>query len=125
MASPQQRLIKKLDASLSKLIRENKKCYTCGKVAAHAGHFVRRGQMATRFDLHNIRPQCVRCNTFLYGNAPEYAFRLRKELGDKVFEELIKKSRQTKQWSVKDLETLLEATKYGISFYTETYNKLT
>ncbi len=49
-------------------------CITCGKKShwrrAHAGHFVSRRKMSTRFEEHNASAQCPRCN--LWGAGEQY-----------------------------------------------------
>lgn len=66
-------LKKKLDTVFSLFIRlrdANKKgmvtCCTCGAIKfwkeVDAGHYITRGDMATRFDPRNVAGQCKRCN---------------------------------------------------------------
>ena len=52
-------------------------CVTCGKRLPwnknmHAGHFIVRQWMNTRYDISNVHPQCNYCNTFLNGNYENY-----------------------------------------------------
>lgn len=67
-------------------------CYTCQKrfhwKAIHAGHYIRRSVLATRFDLMNVKPQCVVCNTFNEGMRDKFALNLIFEYGMGVLEEL-------------------------------------
>ena len=52
------------------------KCCTCDNVshwkAMDAGHFIRRGVLATRFHEKNGHAQCIKCNRFRYGNIAKY-----------------------------------------------------
>ena len=71
----------KLDKLFSEYIRKRDsdhrgicKCISCGKEAPafggsiHAGHFMSRRHLATRWDEKNVNSQCSYCNTFLNGN---------------------------------------------------------
>lgn len=112
-------LKKKLDAVFSLWVRTKYAdwkgevaCYTCGikKPVAEIqnGHFVRRSVNSLRFDERNCRPQCVSCNVFKRGNYPAYALNLVREQGPQILEELDKESRVLKQWTVPELEDLIE-----------------
>jgi len=53
------------------------KCWTCNKTGHykkgfHAGHFMSRKHLATRWNEDNVQVQCVKCN--LYGQGEQYAF---------------------------------------------------
>lgn len=69
-ASERRKLIKELDKYTSLVVRlgpANKsgkvQCYTCGKILpwnqVDNGHFWKRRRMMTRWDLDNLRPQCL------------------------------------------------------------------
>ncbi len=52
-------------------------CVTCGKVlpwnrGIHAGHFIGRMWIKTRYNTHNVNVQCCHCNMFLGGNPENY-----------------------------------------------------
>lgn len=92
-------LKKDLDAVVSKYVRilnSNEQgmvaCYTCGKVKhfsdMHAGHFIPRNILITRWDLNNLRPQCVGCNMFGNGKPLDFEDGLVKELGRKRVDEM-------------------------------------
>ncbi|MAN64042.1 MAG: recombinase [Parvibaculum sp.] len=79
------KLIKKIDRIFSKYVRLKNAdhkgyctCITCGKKhiwdsgQIHAGHFVSRRFLVTRFDERNVYPQCAYCNNWLAGN--QYMF---------------------------------------------------
>lgn len=84
------KLKKKLDAVISKYVRlkySDKNgmvsCYTCG-VRKHYkemqnGHWIPRNHTCTRWDLNNLRPQCVGCNVYGGGKFDEFAVKLEKE----------------------------------------------
>lgn len=107
-------LKKKLDMAFSHFIRNRDKwkCYTCGTIAygkgMHCGHFISRKHMSTRFDELNCHAQCVSCNLYKDGNMAEYSYRLMKEFGQKEFDKLIKRGRGIKQWTAKELISLIE-----------------
>jgi hypothetical protein len=70
-------------------------CYTCGKVGLwrtelQSGHFIRRTHKVVMFDPRNVHPQCIRCNKWLHGNEAEYGHRIRKRLGDAVYDDLFR-----------------------------------
>jgi len=52
-------------------------CYTCNKTAhykkMHAGHFMSRRHLATRWHEDNVQVQCYRCNIHLSGNIYAYS----------------------------------------------------
>lgn len=106
------KLKKKLDAVFSLFIRnrDNWTCFTCGKKSKEGmqnGHFISRSHNSTRYDEINNHAQCIGCNVFKNGNSAEYAYRLIQKYGQEEFEALIKRGRQTKQFTVKELEQLI------------------
>lgn len=72
-------------------------CYTCGKLFyprnIQNGHFVGRAHFSVRYDPRNMRPQCLRCNTYRSGEPGAYALKLHEELGCSVFQELLSAGR--------------------------------
>lgn len=85
----------------SKWVRSQREhCFTCGKHLPdfkdrQAGHFWSRGgHDSVRFNLDNLRIQCVTCNNFKSGNLAEYAIKLRAEIGNLRFDELNKQAHQ-------------------------------
>jgi hypothetical protein len=85
---------------------------TCGKAMpweeAHAGHFIRRGHHAVRWDERNVHPQCVHCNTYLDGNEGAYAVFILDTYGREVLDELLAAKRLTKKWTMAELRELVE-----------------
>jgi hypothetical protein len=74
-------------------------CYTCSVVKPikemQAGHgFSGRGN-SILFNLDIIRPQCYGCNICNSGKLDIFTFRLRKEHGDKKYNEL---------WALRDVQ---------------------
>ena len=91
--------------------RDNWTCFTCGKrlknsPTLHAGHFISRRHNATLFDERNVHAQCMYCNMWDYGNMGVYVDNLIKLYGVGIIEELRKKSRESKQFTVKELEEI-------------------
>jgi hypothetical protein len=85
-------LKKKLDTYFSLYIRlrdadENLMvtCFTSGKVMkyteAHAGHYVSRKHLSTRWNETNVQVQSVAENMFNQGNAPMFAIKLDDKFG--------------------------------------------
>ncbi len=82
-------------------------CYTCGAnnlVAGNCqlGHCIPSGACGAflRYDLRNLRIQCMWCNIHMGGNGAEYVRRLEKEVGKKEVNQLFK----DKQKSVKAID---------------------
>lgn len=86
---PSIRLLKdKLWKECKRIIRERhgNTCYTCGANPLEGsnwqtGHFIPSSICSTemRYDLNNLRPQCMRCNIHLSGNWPAYEKHLLKD----------------------------------------------
>ena len=51
-------------------------CYTCGHIdhwkKFDTGHFIDRRYDSVKYNLLNVKPQCVRCNRLLDGNLQVY-----------------------------------------------------
>lgn len=108
-----------LDSIFSQYIRKRNAgseglaaCITCGKVLhwtlGHAGHFIKRQHLATRYDERNSHFQCVQCNTYRGGNLIEYTLYMQKRYGVEVVEELMRLKRTTKKHSIAELQALIE-----------------
>lgn len=93
--------------------REEKKgaCYTCGKILPcfgtgkmHTGHYITSGQHpSTRYDLDNLRPQCLQCNYFGSGKQQLYREYLVSEIGAERVEKLETKSKLHKIYTALEL----------------------
>jgi len=107
-------LKKKLDNVFSRYIRWRDKwtCYTCGKRGGPGqiqnGHFVSRSSNSLRYDEINCHAQCVGCNMFKSGNMAEYARRLIDDFGDRIVHDLVKKGKEIKQFTTKELQELID-----------------
>ena len=103
-------LKKELDKLVSRFVRLSGQgiCYTCGlkreKLELQCGHFISRAHSATRYDLDNLRTQCVNCNVWRRGNTAFFAANLLKEYGTERFDALIKRGRSFKQFTTRELE---------------------
>lgn len=73
-----------LDSIVSRVIRLGSAddngmvlCVTCGKKfhwsVIQCGHFQKRGNMSTRYDMKNLAPQCEECNCFNDGENDKFA----------------------------------------------------
>ncbi len=98
-------LKKGADAVFSRFIRQKYAdneglvtCYTCEYKnqwkKLQNGHFVSRYYLNTRYDERNCRPQCFTCNMYRNGMTPNFAVKLKEELGDGIVEELFTKARE-------------------------------
>ena len=112
-------LKKKLDRIFSEWVRRRFAdsrgfaiCVSCGKAShwksLHAGHFVSRVRLATRWDPENVNPQCPRDNIFLAGNAVGYARWLENRYGPSIFAALDERSRRPMKFSRGDLQAMIE-----------------
>ena len=91
-------------------------CVTCLNAfewpRLHAGHFIPRHYLATRWDERNVNCQCPQCNIFKKGAYVEYAAFLISFYGPGIIEELLREKRKTVKFSRSDLEALIE--KYSV-----------
>ena len=113
------KLSKKLDVIFSKYIRwyyadanGYVECYTCGVTKPvkemQCGHFQSRRHYATRWHTDNCKPQCVKCNMFMQGNIWIYGNKLKAEIGNVKFNELIQLSNTTVKYTQQDYLDMLE-----------------
>ncbi len=86
-------------------------CFTCRKVVggdqAQAGHYVRCGKEATRFDEQNVHVQCSECNVGKGGNIEEYARALDLTYGAGAALDLKARGEVIHIWTIEDLKFLL------------------
>ncbi len=122
------RLKKKLDSLISLYVRKRAsdsmgmaKCVSCGRVEPYmslqCGHYISRSHYATRYDLRNCHPQCVRCNIFLKGAYPEYSNYLLNKFGLDWYKQLLIDGAKIKKWTILELQA-------EIAKYTELLKKL-
>ena len=74
-------------------------------------HYISRTHMSTAFDLRNIHLQCKHCNGQLHWNVIEYRKWLIKKYWLDLIEELERKKHETKQYTVEELQSLINDTK--------------
>lgn len=88
------------------------RCVTCGHQAfwkeMHAGHFIGGRMNSILFDERNVHPQCVACNMFKEGNKVEYFRYMQEEYNDEVIDELRFLSKQSKKFTIDDLEGMVK-----------------
>ena len=95
--------VKSLKTKLWKLCREVSdlryppNCYTCDAknltgCNKQLGHFIASSVCGAslRYDLRNLRWQCMRCNQFAGGNGAEYYKRMVKEVGQEKVDEIFR-----------------------------------
>lgn len=103
------KLRKKLDDVFSKYIRGlSRKCFTCGLPASQCGHFMKRGNDATRWDENNARPQCWNCNVQLEGNVDVFRKRLIDEIGLEEVAAIEVMARDVRKFSAPELQELID-----------------
>lgn len=117
------KLVDQLDKVFSQFIRlrdANKqgvcKCCTCGKLmvwkhpkgTTHAGHFVNRKHMATRWDEKNVHAQCVKCNSFDEGRQRQHGIFIDKKYGEGTADYLEGKGRSYCKWQEFELKEKIE-----------------
>lgn len=118
-SKPKGYYVRKLDAAFSIYIRKSYAndfgmvaCYTCGAVKhwkdMQNGHFISRAHMNTRWDEANCRVQDPACNIFKGGNMVEFSYRLLKEIGEKGVDELMKKKKEIRQFSIAELKEMIQ-----------------
>ena len=107
-----------LDACFSRYIRQRDaiegiaECVTCGRKSrwqdGHAGHFIKRQYLATRYDPRNCHFQDAYCNTYRGGALIEYTLYMQKRYGQATVDELMALKHRTVKHSRADLEALIE-----------------
>lgn len=94
------------------------RCYTSGRLYhykdIHAGHFISRKCLATRWCEINVQPQSVADNLFGQGEQYKFSKALDAEYGEGTAEELQQKSRQTLKLSRIDYEEKISYYKLAV-----------
>ena len=95
-------------------------CVTCGKPyhwkKIHAGHYIVRVWIRTRYDKFNVHPQCCYCNTWLGGCPEMYHDYIVDKYGQKVLDSLKVISRTAPNSADRDeLEKLIETLKPAVA----------
>ena len=88
------------------------RCVTCGQLFSikrlQAGHFIPGRRNSILFDERGVHIQCERCNKWLYGNPIQYYDYMKRTYGQKIIDELYKKAKEEKQFTVPELKRLYE-----------------
>tara|TARA_Y100000004_G_scaffold8539_1_gene9484 strand:- start:1773 stop:2177 length:405 start_codon:yes stop_codon:yes gene_type:complete len=96
-------------------------CFTSGRVyhykQIHAGHFMSRKHLSTRWCEMNVQPQSPKDNLFGQGEQWQFGLKLDAKYGDGTAEELQHKAKQTVKFTRLDY-------KEEISYYKDLVNKL-
>ena len=96
-------------------------CFTSERVyhykSIHAGHFMSRRCLSTRWCEINVQPQSAKDNLFGQGEQYKFALRLDNKYGEGTAEELQYKARQIQKFSRVDYEE-------KISYYKEAVKNL-
>jgi len=96
-------------------------CYTSGRLyhykEIHAGHFMSRKHLSTRWDEQNVKPQSAADNLFGQGEQYKFGMLLDSQYGEGTAEELQIKARQSYKISRVDYED-------KISYYKELVKNL-
>lgn len=120
----------KLDAAFSAYVRDRDgaPCITCGAATTeqnrNAGHFIRRGYMATRWDPKNVHVQCMPCNNYRRGALDAYALAIVDEYGHDELRRLLALKAVKKQWKRWELESLLFSLRVGGAHFEARYYEL-
>lgn len=70
------------------------------------GHFVKRGNMATRYDLKNSGGQCGLCNSTHDGKEDEHALAIDRLYGEGTADRLRRQGKQEQHFSEHELESM-------------------
>jgi len=90
------------------------KCYTCRAVGRwkgdnfQAGHFLAGRSNAVLFDDRQVRVQCYACNICRAGEQFIFGQKLREEVGEKVFSQILKSKNKVVKYSKKDYERMIQ-----------------
>lgn len=121
-----QSLIQDLDAAISKYVRIKEadkegitKCYTCFRTGHwktfDCGHFIPRANTFLRWDLRNLRQQCVKCNQYDEGNLDIFAENLEEETPG-IVQILTDESKAPHKWSRDELKEMLIGIRAKLKF---------
>jgi len=88
-------------------------CVTCGRIkptrargGIQAGHFIPSRHNSILYDYRGCHGQCVWCNRTLNGNWVPYRAFMVETYGEDVVNELIERDKETRTWSIGELEVL-------------------
>ena len=84
------------------------KCFTSGRYyhykSLHAGHFMSRKHLSTRYCEYNVQPQSIKDNLFGQGCQFQFGKNLDAQYGEGTAEDLQIKSKQIEKFSRADYE---------------------
>lgn len=110
MKTERQKLVKKLDDIVSKIVRlRDKNCIRCGSTKAlTCSHFWNRNRKSTRWDLDNCDAACFPCHMFHLEKQKMGWYRdfKLKQLGTDKYELLEVRANTTTKYDVIDLEIM-------------------
>ena len=118
--SPKQLAKKKAWTLLSQAIRLEAadvdhycQCITCGhrlfwNRGMQAGHFIDGRMNAILFDERGIHPQCMGCNVMMNGRKDAYFVWMEQNMGRDVVDELMVQKRQIRQFTLEELDAMIE-----------------
>lgn len=109
--SQRKKLIKKLDAVFSKIIRIPGKCLRCGfgppDRSLQASHIWTRHNMSVRWDLENAKPLCGGCHIWWHAHPAEAWEWLATKRTAEELTQLRLRAQSIKQWTDDELKALL------------------
>lgn len=73
----------------------------------HAGHFITRGAMSTRWLPMNVKVQCVRCNIFQQGRQYDFARNLDNDYGEGTADRIRARSKKTAKFTDSELRAMI------------------
>lgn len=120
--SDKQKIIRKLDDLFSEYIRirncdeeGNVKCITCGDghhwTDVDCGHFVKRGNMTTRWHIQNSGEQCRLCNSTHDGKEDDHAEYIDRTYGPGTADQLRRLGKGEAHFSERELQSMYEELK--------------
>jgi RecG-like helicase len=128
------RLKHKLDRTFSEYIRKRwakndiVECVTCGRKDhyknMHAGHFIPRQHLSTRYEEENVNPQCPKCNMFGAGEQYKHGLFIKKKYGNRRLNRLFELKSTTKKISDSEYEQLIQQYKEKIRQLEEPLRKM-
>ena len=94
-------------------------CFTCDKTShykkgIHAGHFMSRKHLSTRWHEDNVQVQCYRCNIHLTGNIYAYSKLLDIRIGEGTADNLEELSKVTTKIMRHEYEELINKYKQKV-----------
>jgi len=87
-------------------------CFTCSSVKhwkeMHAGHFMSRKHLSTRWDLENVQVQCPKCNLFGQGEQYQFGIMLDVKYGPGTADKLKAYTKLTIKMTSADYEEMID-----------------